>query len=588
MKKLPRFNYIITIHNKEDLIENVLTSILDSCRSNSFIYPVLDGCTDKTEKIIDSIIKKNINIPIKKVYASDVHELLSINIGLKKTNQNGDGFNIILQDDVILDDLELENNIIKLYQWGGKKLGCISFRLGANFANNILKSDYLIPQTDHLESIYGHGLDYAETLVPNHFSYRDISIKSPVCFPFYVIKKIGLLEEKLAPYGHDDLEYAIRCRKAGFKNGVFALKFHSELKWGGTRTTHQPEMGKIIRRNINNIKKWNRKDLLKIINQEKNNTIYKIPGIPTAKLNNCPIDNTKKISLNNKNKSILIDKIKKKLNKNKFTNKILLKLKLYKNILNERQKLTPYKQFNKNFNLNLNFTNAIKNFKHPNKIYLFMHHYFYHLLPKKIRRHRSYFKKEKRGFGEDSFHSMWWLLLKEFKPKHCLEIGVYRGQVISLWTLIAKYLKFNCEVNGISPLKSTKDSVSSYIKNIDYEKDIKKSFKHFKLPEVNLVKALSTDKKAIEFIKSKKWDLIYIDGDHDYDTVLADYKLCKKSLSEKGLLIFDDSSLGTSFIPPFFSSAGHPGPSDVVKKYAMKELIHIGIVGHNNIFMNRI
>ena len=57
---------------------------------------------------------------------------------------------------------------------------------------------------------------------------------------------------------------------------------------------------------------------------------------------------------------------------------------------------------------------------------------FYHL-PFSIINHRVYFSKEFRGFGEEAFHSMWYLLLSEFKPKNCLEIGVYRGQIISLW-----------------------------------------------------------------------------------------------------------------------------------------------------------
>jgi hypothetical protein len=37
---------------------------------------------------------------------------------------------------------------------------------------------------------------------------------------------------------------------------------------------------------------------------------------------------------------------------------------------------------------------------------------------------------------------MWFTLLCEFKPAQCLEIGVYRGQVVSLWGLIAKLSGF--------------------------------------------------------------------------------------------------------------------------------------------------
>ena len=111
MIESPRFNYIITIHNKQDLIRDVLICVLMCCRDNSHIYPVLDGCTDQTEEIIDEIITTFSHIPITKVYMSNVHEILSINAGLRAANQEGDGYNIILQDDVMLRDFMWETKV---------------------------------------------------------------------------------------------------------------------------------------------------------------------------------------------------------------------------------------------------------------------------------------------------------------------------------------------------------------------------------------------------------------------------------------------------------------------------------------------
>ena len=65
---------------------------------------------------------------------------------------------------------------------------------------------------------------------------------------------------------------------------------------------------------------------------------------------------------------------------------------------------------------------------------------------------------------------------------------------------------------------------------------------------------------------------------------LADYELCRDNLVPGGLLVMDDSSLHTGYQPPRFSTAGHPGPSDVVQQFAMKELLFLGGVGHNNVF----
>jgi hypothetical protein len=236
------------------------------------------------------------------------------------------------------------------------------------------------------------------------------------------------------------------------------------------------------------------------------------------------------------------------------------------------------------YNQELSFTKAINQFPARNKLYAYMHYYFSHHCPEAVQQHRAYFKKDQRGFGEDAFHGMWFTLLSEFKPGLCLEIGVYRGQVVSLWGLIAKLSGFKCEVHGISPFSPAGDGVSTYLANLDYFQDTLKSNRHFGLPEPSFMKAFSTDSTAIDFIKSRRWNLIYIDGNHDYEVALADYEVCKDSLADGGLLVMDDSSLYMDYQPPSFSFAGHPGPSRVVQERAMKELRFLGGVGHNNVF----
>jgi hypothetical protein len=44
-----------------------------------------------------------------------------------------------------------------------------------------------------------------------------------------------------------------------------------------------------------------------------------------------------------------------------------------------------------------------------------------------LREPRHYFNQCRRGFGEDAFHAMWFLLFRQFRPVSFLEIGVYRG-----------------------------------------------------------------------------------------------------------------------------------------------------------------
>ena len=118
-----------------------------------------------------------------------------------------------------------------------------------------------------------------------------------------------------------------------------------------------------------------------------------------------------------------------------------------------------------------------------NTIYKYFLDYFYFESRKNIRFHRYYFKKNKRGFGEDAFHGMWDYLFSVYKPKNILEIGVYRGQSISLFELISKNLKLKAEVWGITPLSNDGDSVSEYL-DIDYLEDIKKNYQYFDLMDI--------------------------------------------------------------------------------------------------------
>jgi cephalosporin hydroxylase len=250
-----------------------------------------------------------------------------------------------------------------------------------------------------------------------------------------------------------------------------------------------------------------------------------------------------------------------------------------------RLQLKWYGRFQDKFEQDFSFSEATATFPKRNDMHAYMHHHFYNLCPPYMREHRMYYEQDGRGFGEDVFHAMWFALLREFKPQQCLEIGVYRGQVISLWALIAQNIGFSCNVHGISPFTSVGDEVSIYMEKINYFEDTLHHHSHFGLSSPTLVRAYSTDSEALAHIRSHRWDLIYIDGNHDYDVALADYEICKDNLAEGGILVMDDSSMYTDYKPPRFSFAGHPGPSRVVQERAMKELCFMGGVGHNNIFM---
>jgi len=256
--------------------------------------------------------------------------------------------------------------------------------------------------------------------------------------------------------------------------------------------------------------------------------------------------------------------------------------KLRKPVKNISYNHSKFRQDFSNYNLSID---EIKDAtKDRNVLYKFFHQYYWHVAPVWLREHRNYFSQNNRGYGEDAFHSAWYLFIKKFRPQNLLEIGVYRGQVISLWSLIGQKENIEMNIHGISPFSHAGDNVSKYVASVNYYKDVINNFNYFSLTLPHLHKGYSTDEEMKQIIKSQQWDLIYIDGSHAYEIAIQDFKLCSKNLNKGGVIVMDDSALYTNYKPPLYSFAGHPGPSRVVKEIKESGFTEILGVGHNRYF----
>lgn len=220
----------------------------------------------------------------------------------------------------------------------------------------------------------------------------------------------------------------------------------------------------------------------------------------------------------------------------------------------------------------------------PTEFYERCFRFFHTALPAELRDHRQYFSEAGRGFGEEAFHTMWYLLFQEFRPASFLEIGVFRGQTLSYAGLLQRRENISGETVGISPFQAAGDSVSRYAEDIEYQEDTLANVAHFGLPRPTLLKAFSTDPDAVALIGSRVWDCIYIDGNHDYEIALADWKACSSAVRAGGLIVLDDSGLSTRYEPPAFATKGHPGPSRVAEEIDRNEFKEILQVGHNRVF----
>jgi hypothetical protein len=227
-----------------------------------------------------------------------------------------------------------------------------------------------------------------------------------------------------------------------------------------------------------------------------------------------------------------------------------------------------------------------------------------------LKAHRDWVELNSWGFGDRAFHYMWYLLLRDDILNHAsprlLEIGVYKGQVISLWALISARVGRSVEITAVSPFKGGMPrfadnrifhrcmqlisrkyrenvrSVNLY-ENADYRAAVRRIFGEFGLERtnVNLVKGYSQDEHVQQRLAGKCFDLIYIDGGHRYEEVARDLNFYCLLVVPGGYLVIDDAScrlLGTAFWK------GHKSVSQAVEDWGAPGFANVLNVGHNRVY----
>jgi len=103
-----------------------------------------------------------------------------------------------------------------------------------------------------------------------------------------------------------------------------------------------------------------------------------------------------------------------------------------------------------------------------------------------------------------------------------LEIGVYKGQILSLIELCANKTEKNSKMVGVTPLFDpdfAKYNRMPYIEGI---------FKNFSLTMENttIIDGKSQDEKIVEKVNNLgPFNIVYIDGDHSYQATVDDIKI---------------------------------------------------------------
>lgn len=229
-----------------------------------------------------------------------------------------------------------------------------------------------------------------------------------------------------------------------------------------------------------------------------------------------------------------------------------------------------------------------------------------------LKAHRNFIEVNKLGFGDRAFHYMWYLLLQEVtasgQTPSLLEIGVYKGQVISLWSLIAQQLQRPVQITAVSPLEGNfsksklinnrymrrflwlfskkhreKFAVGNHYLREDYRKIISDLFRHFgeDLNTVKLHKGYSNDPAILDELKKQQFNMIYIDGDHSYEGACADIENFGPLVVSGGFMVMDDASFyleGDNFWK------GHESVSRACNNIESLGFTNVLNIGHNRVY----
>jgi hypothetical protein len=202
--------------------------------------------------------------------------------------------------------------------------------------------------------------------------------------------------------------------------------------------------------------------------------------------------------------------------------------------------------------------------------------------------HREWVVQNFWGFGDTAHWWLWKLLIEQVQDGFkFLEIGVYRGSILSLIPWIAKHQNKEAYTYGVTPLKPTTDDVHAYTGSQDgYEADVAKACNIWADGvQPQLMAGMSYEPHIIADIKIySPFDIVYIDGGHTFECVAMDLFNYTPLVAKGGFLVMDDASWFLNFESHIWR--GYESVGLAIRRYLETQSIfhHLFAIGHHRVF----
>ena len=200
-------------------------------------------------------------------------------------------------------------------------------------------------------------------------------------------------------------------------------------------------------------------------------------------------------------------------------------------------------------------------------------------------KYRRYFRKtslKQKGVGDFFLNE---ILTK--KPKFFLEIGVFHGVTArNVCELLYQIHGNDFQYIGLDLFEMTNENTLEVIPNTEFSNPLKKFyFKFIKRQDpysisavqdllkkfqnnVNLIKGNSNI--ILKKIDMSKIDFVFLDGGHNYETVLNDLNCCNEVVKNNGVILCDDYDLTYA-----------PGVKKAIDKFVVENSFNCEIICNN-------
>lgn len=239
---------LLTIHNKEFLIETVCQNLINNLSElNNQIVVVFDGCTDNSESIVKNILNGVKNKKIDYIYTNNVFETKANNAGLKVIEND---YVVLLQDDMVVNEKDFDKKMIEPFIKFEDVFAVTSFVAHNNIYNEQTK------QINYIDIASKSNSDR------NIFYAREYANRGPLMYDFRDVVKLNYLDEYFSPQNYDDMDISMRAFKELNKvSGLYWIDYTSDPSWGTTRQKNQSLHNDLVHINASKILEKH-KDLL--------------------------------------------------------------------------------------------------------------------------------------------------------------------------------------------------------------------------------------------------------------------------------------------------------------------------------------